>query len=141
MKVSARNVWAGSVAALEQGAVNSGITVALKGGETGVAVITATSVHRLGLAPGVEVLAMVKAPSVLLGRDVRREQLSARNVLPGTVARVVPGVVNDEVIIDLPGGNTVTAINTCESVRRLGLQPGIEVSAIFKASSVLLAVV
>ena len=141
MKVSARNVWAGTVAAIEQGAVNSVITVALKGGDTVVAVITDNSVHRLGLAPGVEVLAMVKAPSVLLGRDVRREQLSACNVLPGTVARVVPGVVNDEVIIDLPGGNTVTAINTCESVRRLGLEPGVEVSAIFKASSVLLAVV
>jgi molybdate transport system regulatory protein len=141
MKVSARNVWAGTVAAIEQGAVNSVITVALKGGDTVVAVITDNSVHRLGLAPGVEVLAMVKAPSVLLGRDVRREQLSARNVLPGTVARVVPGVVNNEVIIDLPGGNTVTAINTCESVRRLGLEPGVEVSAIFKASSVLLAVV
>ncbi len=141
MKVSARNVWAGTVAAIEQGAVNSVITVALKGGDTVVAVITDNSVHRLGLAPGMEVLAMVKAPSVLLGRDVRREQLSARNVLPGKVARIVPGVVNDEVIIDLPGGNTVTAINTCESVRRLGLQPGVEVAAIFKASSVLLAVV
>ena len=141
MKVSARNVWAGTVTAIEQGAVNSVITVALKGGDTVVAVITDNSVHRLGLTPGVEVLAMVKAPSVLLGRDVRREQLSARNVLPGRVARILPGVVNDEVIIDLPGGNTVTAINTCESVRRLGLQPGVEVSAIFKASSVLLAVV
>lgn len=141
MKVSARNVWAGTVTAIEQGAVNSVITVALKGGDTVVAVITDNSVRRLGLEPGVEVLAMVKAPSVLLGRDVRREQLSACNVLPGTVARVVPGVVNDEVTIDLPGGNTVTAINTCEGIRRLGLQPGVEVSAIFKASSVLLAVV
>ncbi len=59
----------------------------------------------------------------------------------GIVARIVPGVVNDEVIVDLPGGSTVTAINTCESVRRLGLAAGMEVEAIFKASSVLLAVV
>ena len=40
-----------------------------------------------------------------------------------------------------PGGSTVTAINTSESVRRLGIAPGDEVAAIFKASSVLLAVV
>ena len=50
-------------------------------------------------------------------------------------------MVNDEVIIDLPGGSTVTAINTSESVRRLELAAGVEVAAIFKASSVLLAVV
>ncbi len=141
MKVSARNVWAGTVSRIEKGAVNSVVEVDLKGGDTVVAVITDNSVIRLGLEPGVEVLAMVKAPSVMLGRYVSREQVSARNVLAGKVARIVPGVVNDEVIIDLPGGSTVTAINTCESVRRLGLAEGVEVTAIFKASSVLLAVV
>jgi molybdate transport system regulatory protein len=141
MKVSARNVWAGTVSRIEKGAVNSVVTVALKGGDSVVAVITDNSVMRLGLEPGSEVLAMVKAPSVMLGRDIKRESLSARNVLMGRVARIVPGVVNDEVIVDLPGGSTVTAINTCESVRRLGLAAGMEVAAIFKASSVLLAVV
>jgi molybdate transport system regulatory protein len=141
MKVSARNVWAGAVVQVEKGVVNSVVTVALKGGDTVVAVITEGSVVRLGLEPGTEVLAMVKAPSVMLGRDIKRESLSARNVLMGRVARIVPGVVNDEVIVDLPGGSTVTVINTSESVRRLDLAPGVEVAAIFKASSVLLAVV
>ena len=141
MKVSARNVWAGTVAQIDKGAVNSVVTVALKGGDTVVAVITDNSVLRLELEPGTEVLAMVKAPSVMLGRDIKRESLSARNVLIGRVVRIVPGIVNDEVIIDLPGGSTVTAINTSESIRRLDLAAGVEVAAIFKASSVLLAVV
>ena len=141
MKVSARNVWAGTVSRIEKGAVNSVVTVALKGGDTVIAVITESSVVRLGLEPGTEVLAMIKAPSVMLGRDIKRESLSARNILMGKVARIVPGIVNDEVIIDLPGGSTVTAINTSESIRRLGLAPAMEVAAIFKASSVLLAVV
>ena len=83
----------------------------------------------------------VSALGTRKGRDIRPESLSARNILMGRVARIVPGVVNDEVIIDLPGGSTVTAINTSESVRRLGIAPGDEVAAIFKASSVLLAVV
>jgi len=77
---------------------------------------------------------------VILGRDIQRESISARNVLIGRVARIVPGVVNDEVIIDLPGGSTVTAINTSESIRRLALAPSLEVAAIIKASSVLLAI-
>lgn len=140
MKISARNVWAGMVAKIDKGAVNSVVEVALKGSDTVVAVITDNSVIRLGLQVGTEVLALVKAPSVMLGRNIKRESVSARNVLFGKVARIVQGVVNDEVIIDLPGGSTVTAINTSESIRRLGLAPGMEVAAIFKASSVLLAV-
>ena len=40
MKVSARNVWAGVVAKIDKGAVNSVVTVAMKGGDTVVAVIT-----------------------------------------------------------------------------------------------------
>ena len=57
-----------------------------------------------------------------------------------TIRRIVPGVVNDEVTIDLSGGNTVTSILTSESVRRLGLQEGMAVTAVIKASDVMLAV-
>jgi len=49
-------------------------------------------------------------------------------------------VVNDEVTIDLSGGNTVTSILTSESVRRIGLKQGMSINAIIKASDVLLAV-
>jgi len=140
MKVSARNVWAGTISKIDKGAVNSVVTVALKGGDTVVSVITDSSVIRLGLKTGSEVLAMIKASSVMLGRDIKPENLSARNILFGKVARIVPGLVNDEVTIDLPGGSTVTAINTSESIHRLDLREGVEVAAIIKASSVLLAV-
>ncbi|WP_028318625.1 TOBE domain-containing protein [Desulfobulbus elongatus] len=140
MKISARNVWLGNVAQIEKGAVNSVVTVALKGQDTIVSVITDNSVQRLELVPGAEVLAIVKAPSVLLGLEVDPKKISARNVLEGTVNRIVSGAVNDEVIIDLAGGNTVTSILTSESVRRLGLREGLRVAAVIKASDVLLAV-
>jgi molybdate transport system regulatory protein len=139
MKISARNVWLGNVAQVEKGAVNSVVTVALKGQDTIVSVITDNSVQRLGLAPGSEVLAIVKAPSVILGLEVDRQKISARNILEGTINRIVSGVVNDEVIVDLAGGNTVTSILTSASVRRLGLQEGMKIAAIIKASDVLLA--
>ena len=139
MKISARNVWLGNVVKIEKGAVNSVVTVALKGQDTIVSVITENSVQRLDLQPGVEVLAIVKAPSVLLGLEVDRKKISARNILEGRVNRIVSGVVNDEVIIDLAGGNTVTSILTSASVKRLGLTAGMEISAIIKASDVLLA--
>ena len=140
MKISARNVWLGNVAKIEKGAVNSVVTVALRGQDQVVAVITDNSVQRLGLEIGSEVLAIVKAPSVMLAREVDPAKISARNILKGTINRIVAGVVNDEVIIDLAGGNTVTSILTSESVRRLGLKEKMTVAAVIKASDVLLAI-
>lgn len=140
MKISARNVWLGNVTRVEKGVVNSVVTIALKGKDTIVSTITDNSVQRLGLEAGKEVYAIVKAPSVMLSCDVDPGKISARNVLKGTVRRIEPGTVNDEVTIDISSGNTVTSILTSESVRNLGLAPGVAVSAIIKASSVLLAI-
>ena len=139
MKISARNVWLGSVAQIETGAVNSVVTVALKGHDTITSVSTENSVQRLGLKPGTEVLALVKAPSVMLGLDIDPAKISARNILHGQVSRILPGVVNDEVTIDLAGGNTVTSILTSASVKRLELRENMAIAAIIKASDVLLA--
>ncbi len=140
MKISARNVWLGNVTHIEKGVVNSVVTVSLKGDDTIVAVITDNSVQRLALETGSEVLVIVKAPSVMLSVAVDAQKLSARNILRGKINRIVAGAVNDEVIIDIAGGNTVTSILTSESVKNLGLAAGIEVTAIIKASSVLLAI-
>ena len=136
MKISARNVWLGNVAKIETGAVNSVVTVGLKGPDTIVSVITDNSVKRLELEPGSEVLAIVKAPSVLLALEVDPKKISARNILAGTIRRIVPGVVNDEVTIDLSGGNTVTSILTSESVRRLGLREGMAVTVALRPEKI-----
>jgi len=140
MKLSARNVWLGQVKAIEKGAVNSVVQVQLKGGDKIVSVITDNSVNRLELAPGKEVMAIVKASSVMLGVDISPESISARNILTGTISNIVAGAVNDEITIELPGGSTVTSIITSASVKRLGLVLGKKTSAIVKASDVLLAV-
>jgi len=140
MKISARNVWLGQVAKIEKGAVNSVVTLSLRGQDQIVSVITDNSVQRLGLEVGSEALAIVKAPSVMLSPEVDPQKISARNILKGTVSRILSGVVNDEVTIDLSGGNTVTSILTSESVRRIGLKEGMPIAAIIKASDVLLAI-
>ncbi len=48
-------------------------------------------------------------------------KISARNVLPGTVANVVKGAVNSEVGLTLRGGETVVAIITNSRAESLGL--------------------
>ncbi len=139
MNLSARNVWLGQVKSIDKGVVNSVVTIQLKGGDTVTSVITDNSVKRLGLDEGADVMAIVKASNVLLGSNIEPQAISARNILTGTISIIVPGAVNDEIVIDMPGGSSVTSIITSASVKRLGLAVGKEISAIIKASDVLLA--
>ncbi|MNN47732.1 Molybdenum-pterin-binding protein MopA [compost metagenome] len=138
IQTSARNKLFGRVAAVRGGAVNDEVTLTLAGGQQVVATITHESVETLGLAPGAEAFALVKASSVLIGLPDPCMRLSARNQLPGMVARVVPGAVNAEIVLDLDGGGTVAAIITNGSLADLGLKEGTRALAIFKASSVIL---
>lgn len=140
MKISARNVFSGKVSALQIGAVNAEVEVALAGGDKIVAIITNASVQTLGLALGKEVLALVKASSVLVLTDASGIRLSARNNLAGTVTGVVKGAVNTEIAIRLAGGSEVHAIITHGSETSLDIKPGVPASAIIKASSVILGV-
>lgn len=65
---------------------------------------------------------------------------SARNMLNGKVKQVKPGVVNTEVIVELPGGSEIVSIITKESADKLGLEVGKEAYAIIKASNVMIGI-
>jgi molybdate transport system regulatory protein len=119
--------------------VNSEVILDIGGGDNIAAVVTNESVAQLELAPGVAAFALIKAPWVLVSTD---EQLktSARNRLCGVVARCTEGAVNSEVVIDLPGGKSVAAMVTNESMSNLGLREGVRACALIKASHIILAV-
>jgi molybdate transport system regulatory protein len=140
MKISARNVLAGTVQNVTKGAVNSEITLNLQGGEKMIAIITNDSVDRLGLKNGAPAFAVVKASDVMIGKNVDGAKLSARNVLAGELANVREGAVNNEAEIKLPGGTIVVASITKAGVNALNLRAGDKVSAIIKASHVLVGV-
>lgn len=65
-------------------------------------------------------------------------RISARNQWTGTVVEVSPGVVTTTVKVRLVGGEIVTSSITREAAEELGLAVGGEVTAIVKASDVLL---
>jgi molybdopterin-binding protein len=67
-------------------------------------------------------------------------KISARNILKGKVKQVKVGVVNTEVIVELPGGIEVVSIITKESAENLKLAKGKAVYAVIKASNVMIAV-
>ncbi len=64
-------------------------------------------------------------------------KLSARNVLPGKVREVHKGQTTSTVKIDIGHGLTITASITNEAVVDLALKNGDSVSAIVKASEVI----
>jgi molybdopterin-binding protein len=66
-------------------------------------------------------------------------KISARNVLKGKVKQVVHGVVNSEVTLELPDGQELVSIITKSSAERLALESGKEVSAVIKASNIMIA--
>ena len=96
MKISARNVFRGKISALVDAAVNAEIELILAGGDKIVAIVTEESVKSLGLAVGMEALAYVKAPWVMLLAGPANMKFSARNQLTGKVSQVTKGAVNSE---------------------------------------------
>ena len=138
MKTSARNQFRGTVASVTRGAVNSEVILDI-GGDSLAAIITNESVGGLGLAPGVEAFALVKAPWVIVTTD-ESLKTSARNRLCGVVSRCVEGAVNGDVVVELPGGKSVAAIVTNESIKNLGLKVGVRACTLIKASHIILAV-
>lgn len=66
LRTSARNQIGGVVVLREDGAVNSEVALDIGGGKTLIATITSESAQSLGLAAGVRVTALIKAPHVIL---------------------------------------------------------------------------
>ncbi len=67
LRLSARNQLRGAVLECRKGAVNGEVTLGLAGGKTVTAIITNTSIDRLGLKEGDPAVAVIKASSVILG--------------------------------------------------------------------------
>ena len=66
-------------------------------------------------------------------------KISARNVLKGRIKSLHEGAVNTEVVIDVAGVE-VASIITRHSAETLKLRVGSEVTAVIKASDVMVAV-
>ncbi len=67
MKLSARNQLPGKITHIENGAVNSMVTIDIGGGKQITATISLKSVEDLGLAVGKDAIAVIKATSVMVG--------------------------------------------------------------------------
>ena len=140
VKTSARNQFFGKVTAIKLGPVNVEVELTLTGGDKIHSVITHDGLDSLGLKVGSEAWALVKASWIILAMPDAAAKVSARNKLIGKISRISGGNVNTEVIVQLDGGNTVSVVITNDSVTSLELAVGVEVCAVFKASSVIMGI-
>ncbi|MBK8184444.1 MAG: TOBE domain-containing protein [Candidatus Competibacteraceae bacterium] len=140
MCISARNQFFGRVVRLNLGPINAEVGVDIGGGDNITALITRPSVESLNIQEGSELIALVKASSVIVMTGDAKLKLSARNQLRGTVADCKKGAVNGEITLELTSGKTVTAAITNASIDGLSLKPGDAAVAIIKSSSVILGV-
>ena len=141
IKTSATNQLFGTIAAIRSGAVNAEVAVELKGGEKIVVSLTLAELDSLELEIGGDVLMLINAPEISVFTDLDGCRLSARNRLRGTVIRVQQDGVDTEVVIRLPGDDSIVAMVTQVSADALDLQPGIPVDAVFKSNAVILAAI
>jgi molybdate transport system regulatory protein len=140
MAISARNVFRGKVTALHEGPINAEVEITTATGDRIVAMVTDASIKSLGIATGKEAVAVIKAPWVVLMTGKPEFRFSARNQHHGKVSRIARGAVNSQVSLSLAGGTALNAVVTNEAVDELGLRVGVDATAMFKASHVLLGV-
>lgn len=138
MNISARNQFKGKVESVQEGAVNAVVTLKTAGNEIITSTISMEAVKELGLAPGKEATAIIKATEVMIG--VGEIKLSARNQLAGEIVKVEEGAVNAIVTLKTIGGNTFTSTISIAAVKELGLASGVKAKAVIKATSVMIAV-
>lgn len=145
LRTSARNALFGTVESVASGAVNDVVTLRLPGGQAVAATITQESTRVLGLAPGVQAVALIKAPAVMLMRGAGEWRVSAENQLPCVVTEIRDGAVQAEVRLRLLDGSATSAGETVlvamlsrTAVETLALAEGVEAVAVFEASSVIL---
>lgn len=140
MKTSARNAFTGKVTRLVRDGLLVEVELITLSGLKIVSIITEESYNNLQLSEGAVVTATVKAPWVILTDNEEKLKTSARNTFSGMISAVKTSEIACEVSISLPDGSTVCALVTRESVEKLALAPGKEVTAMFKAFSVILNV-
>ena len=133
--LSARNQFEGTVKNINEGAVNGIVTLDVNGSDVS-ATISMAAIKELDLKVGDAAVAVIKATEVMVGKGELK--LSARNQFPGEVVAVEEGAVNGIVKIKALGDNVISATISMAAIKELGLEAGVEATAVIKATSVMI---
>jgi len=137
-RTSARNSFAGRVIGIIKDQVMAEVMMQTTQGQTLCAVITAESLHTLGLESGYPVTATIKAPLVAVHTCVPRDQDSRRNRLQGTVSAVRTTPVIAEISAQTCHGQNLCALVSTHTAHELNFKPGDCAQFSFKGLSIVL---
>jgi|GEM_PF-56185 len=135
--ISARNQLIGKVSAIFEGSVNNEVIITLDNGDEIVTVITKQSCNTLHIDLEKRVMAIIKAPWVVLADPHSGFAFSARNQFHGVIEDVNRGAVNSTVRFKTPKGLVLTAVITNESAEEMALEAGQDILGLVKASSII----
>ena len=136
-QLSARNQISGTIAAIQTGAAMSVVTISAQG-HTITSAMTNQAVQELGLRQHDAVTAVIKATEGILTKgDAGAMKFSARNRVSGRITHIDKGPAMAAVTLDAQNWKVTTAI-TRQAADDLQLVEGDHVTALFKATEVLL---
>lgn len=136
LKSSADNCFSGRVTAINEGAVNAMVEIAVAS-FTIYAAVSKTSLEKMELKIDDSVDVLIKSSDLILSMD-DSITLSCRNCFSGMVSAVKNGAVNSEVYINLEENYKLCVMVTNDSVKSLNITYGTNLKAFCKASSVLI---
>jgi molybdate transport system regulatory protein len=136
MAISARNKIQGRVSDLKSGEAMCLVTLDAKGTKI-VAAVTNQGVEELQLKRNDEVTAVIKSTEVMLMKGGGQTALSARNRFAGQVESIQKGEAMGLVTVKTGQFHLGAAI-TREAIDEMGLKQGDQVTAVVKATEVML---
>jgi molybdate transport system regulatory protein len=140
MKTSARNAFRCRVREVRREAVDVEVVLDVTDGHALTAIITNDSADDLELAPGRDVIALIKASFVMLAPADEAPRRSGGNCFSGIVMKRIDGDAHAEIVLDIGEGKTLTSVVAKADADLLHLTAGAPACALFSAGHVILAV-
>jgi molybdate transport system regulatory protein len=139
LRISTRNVFQTEVVKVRKWPVDVEVTLRVSTEHSILAIVTNEAASELGLEPGRKALALVKSSFVHLA-PLDQAPAAARNSFVGRVTRRIDAERNSEILLDIRGGKTMTAVVPRRKAEDLGLEEGSQAVATFDPTHVILAV-
>jgi len=139
MKTSARNALRGRITAVRCVDVSAEVALLVAPGVEITATLTRQSLEDLGLEPGRDAIALVKAGFVTLNTDPAATP-AVPNRIAGKVASREDGAATSEIVLDIAAGKTLVASLPKTEAEALEIRPGLAIWALIEPAQIILAV-
>lgn len=140
VRTTVRNQLFGSISEIQKGAAHAEVLLKLNGGDKVAVTIAMASLDELGIRVGADAVLLINSADILLTTDSEPERFCASNRFQCRILRLHQDTADSEAIVLLPGGEILSAMITRQSIKALGLAPGITVWAMFKANAPILGI-